>query len=230
MPDRDLRELRAERRSDSATRNHRPRAWSLVEKHDLYGGSAIAEFGGLLFVAGLAWAAMCLFDGRPGSAALLVLASGAVGFVAYLLSGGASNPALYEETPNSTFARGGRAPPVPPISATDAVVDWFLAYDEKIGDLRLLASTLGLQKAREEILNDLSAHREAASLKAHLDKVSAFWSEMALPAAATRFQDGPIAGESEADARMVMLLEAVLAAKVRVLGYFLLKRHGIQPE
>jgi len=111
------------------------------------------------------------------------------------------------------------------------VVNWFPLYDEKIADFRRNFPSR-LDEARHEFIADLRRNgTTAVSLKTQLNKISTFYSEVALPQAGLRTQHGgPLPNETREDYRDVMFLEAALAAKMRIFGYVLLKKYGIQPE
>ena len=122
-------------------------------------------------------------------------------------------------------------PMMPDISDEAAVIDWFLKFDDKLSDLRSGLQPKGIEYIRGEVAGDLGEHRSAEALKAHVAKVSMFHSSIALPELARRHMNGgPLPGETEAGYMQIIMIEKLCAAKMRILGYFLLKKHGIQPE
>ena len=134
--------------------------------------------------------------------------------------------------PNTSVGWGqSRRPPIPPVTDEAGVVNWFLLYDEKIADFRRNFPSK-INEARHEFIADLQQNgTTAVSLKTQLQKISTFYSEVVLPQAGLRTQHGgPLPNETREDYREVMFLEAALAAKMRIFGYVLLKKYGIQPE
>ena len=120
-------------------------------------------------------------------------------------------------------------PRIPPISDTEGVIDWFLRYDDKIADLRR-RFPVALNAVKTEIMNDLAAHAGGQALKRHLEWVDKIWRHH-LQESTKRYEaGGPLAGELPEEASAFFYNEAVYAAESRILGYFLLRRYGIQPE
>lgn len=119
---------------------------------------------------------------------------------------------------------------VPPIWEESQVIDWFLINDHEIADLRQFSPEL-LQAVKNEIIHDLHTHNNAQSLKSFLEGMANFWGDTLLPQALLRKKNqGPLHGESEEDAVRMVFMERCVAAKVRVLGYFLLKKFGVQQK
>jgi hypothetical protein len=131
----------------------------------------------------------------------------------------------------SGSAQGQGHPTMPPITDDAGIVDWFLRHDDAISDLRRNFPSR-VEEARREFIADLKRNGSTGPLlKAQLAKVSKFYSEVVLPGAAERQQrGGPILGETRQEYLDVMFLEAALAAKMRIFGYILVNRYGIQPE
>jgi hypothetical protein len=124
----------------------------------------------------------------------------------------------------------GNSSEFPDLNNESAVVEWFLQHDEKVADLRRDFPSR-LEEAREEILTDLRAHSaRAASLQEQFTKISSFYFTQLLPTVVERRRHGgPRPDETVADYLDLMFMESVLAAKLRIFGYILLKKHGIDP-
>lgn len=118
-------------------------------------------------------------------------------------------------------------PEMPPIDDEAGVVSWFLEHDETNSDLRTRFPTM-IDNTREEILHTLRAYPDGQSLLAHLQEVGSFYLELLRPQAQLREkQRGPLPGETEEDAVKIVVLEAVVGAKIRILRYFLSERYGV---
>ena len=118
-----------------------------------------------------------------------------------------------------------RPPSIPPIDDAQGVAAWFFTHDEKIKDFRANFPEL-VERAIWEVTEDLGEHIDGASLKAHTEKIGDFWSQTALPAAAALQERGAPFSDDEIETRYV---EALLAAKFRILGYFLHKKYDLTP-
>ncbi|MFH0982098.1 MAG: hypothetical protein V2A79_11210 [Planctomycetota bacterium] len=124
---------------------------------------------------------------------------------------------------SSIPATAGEAerPPVPSIADVGAVIEWFLTYDSKLDDVRAhFPGAIGALKA--EIATDVRAVTDAAQLQARLDELSATHGALL-----ERIASGYAAGSASPDDYYA---EATCAAKLRILGYFFLRRYGIQPK
>lgn len=121
-----------------------------------------------------------------------------------------------------------RPPSVPSIENEVAVVDWFLKYDNNTRNLRTNFKPM-LEQIKQDILTDLRNNADESSLKQFVQGAMKFWEDTAFPQAALRLQTGhPTEGETQEDWIKIIYAEQYLAAKIRVLGYFLLKKYGIQ--
>jgi len=149
-------------------------------------------------------------------------------YAAVQFSGGERNAAVSKENYVTKEALG-TPPPIPPISKPGQVVDWFLRYDSKISDYRLNYPE-GLPDLKADILTDLESSNDAATLEARFDSTMAQYDEVLAQASARYEVGGPVGGESQEDYAEIMHAQAYLSAKIRVLGYFLLNKYGIQPE
>ncbi len=113
-------------------------------------------------------------------------------------------------------------PKIPPIDNEDEVVEWFLRYDDKIKHEFLTDSTI-FEKAKNEILDNLREHSDASSLQSFIEKISVAYTEKLLPSIATNHEN------NEEVPWQLLITEMLFSAKMRILGYFLLKKYGIQP-
>lgn len=112
---------------------------------------------------------------------------------------------------------------IPPIKDEEAVISWFLKNDDKIETVFFVKEEY-FQKAKSEILKNLQEHQSAESLQGFVDKISTIYTEQILPTIANcHKQNQEIPSE-------ILITEFVLSAKMRILGFFLLKKYGIQPK
>ena len=125
---------------------------------------------------------------------------------------------------------------IPPIYKSEKVVDWFLQNDSKIKDYSRNYPDK-LKKLKADILAEIEANSNGPALKEHVKNIGSEY-EKALINIANKydstnwhsaFKASVEAGESHKDYSLFHF-EAYLAAKMRILGYFLLKKYGIQPE
>ena len=150
-----------------------------------------------------------------------------VGFLNERLFG--ERPAVSQSADGQLNYASLELPPVPSVEEPELVVDWFLHHDAKISDYkRNYPETLA--SLREDILLDLANHPDAEGLLAHVDDITAEWAALMLEVG-RRYEEGePLFGDNEEDAGSLLYREAYLAAKMRVLGYFLLEEYGIGLE
>ena len=114
-------------------------------------------------------------------------------------------------------------PNIPPIDNEEAVIKWFLKYDDKIKNDFFTDPTI-FEKAKNEILDNLREHSDASSLQSFIKKISDAYTEKILPSIATKHEN------NEEIPFQFMVMEMLFSAKMRILGYFLLKKYGIQPN
>ncbi len=124
----------------------------------------------------------------------------------------------------------GKKRDIPDVTDEAGVVEWFLQHDDMIGDRRR-RFPYRVEAAKQEILADLKDNSvTASSLQTRITEINSFYSSRLLPAAAARWERrGPLPDESRDDYAELMFLEWAVAAKLRILGYFLLKKFGIDP-
>ena len=114
-------------------------------------------------------------------------------------------------------------PPVPSVEDEPGVVEWFLKHDDKLKDVRKTFPGQ-LPKIQADVLADLKKFPDGPSLEKHVRGITGGYESAFLPAAAALQQRG---GPYDSDDLMVFFIEAMAATKMRVLGYFLLKKYGI---
>jgi hypothetical protein len=112
-------------------------------------------------------------------------------------------------------------PQIPQIGDVAGVVTWFLQQDDKIADFRSRFPT-ALTAFRDEVVREINAIQSGEHLQQYLSQLSACYSS-ALAHAASEFA----AGRNPADGGYA---ESATAAKMRILGYILLRKYGIQPQ
>lgn len=179
---------------------------------DIYSGSRTSRLFGKLAVYCLVLMVFFLLV-RSWSNALI--AFGAVllfSWIGYRAAGGAQNPALY-----------AGPPPMPAITNESAVVDWFLRYDPKLSDVRNYLQS-AIPELRTQVLYDLAVHNSPFKLKAHIDNLTA--ELVQLIEDRQKGQELPCS-DFGVNSRAS---EVMLAARLRILGYFLLKKYGIDPS
>lgn len=162
------------------------------------------------------------------AAAVMILVGLYMTYEAVMFLGGERNVSVSE---GNYIAEGKlqTPPPTPPISSPGKVIDWFLQYDSKISDYGRNYPE-GLTDLKADILADLASSSDSTSLKARLDSLIVQYDEV-LPQAAARYEGGgPIGGESHEEYTRIMHEEAYVAAKIRILRYFLQEKYGIQLE
>ena len=120
-------------------------------------------------------------------------------------------------------------PKMPPISDEPGVVDWFLKHDDLLKDIRKKFSSQEMWALTQDHLLDLKNFPDGDSLSQHLQDLSRKYDKI-LPLAAEVHKRG---GASSDDQReifaKVLLNEAILASKLRILGYILKTKYGIEP-
>jgi hypothetical protein len=112
-------------------------------------------------------------------------------------------------------------PSIPPVADSLGVVTWFLRHDDKIGEFRSRFPT-AVTALRDEVVREITAIQSADQLQQYLSQLSAYYSS-ALAHAASELA----AGRLPADGGYA---ESATAAKMRILGYILLRKYGIQPQ
>lgn len=113
-------------------------------------------------------------------------------------------------------------PPIPSIENAEAVIEWFLEYDDQIKGNLTEAPVREMLK--EELLKDLKEHPDAQSLKAFVKESEDRYIKEMAPTLVKKHQNNeeiPIA---------FFWLTIFVSAKARVFGYILLKKYGIQPD
>lgn len=186
-----------------------------MSKPDLYGGSRLSRLMGQLSLFLLLGAIGAVIVGEWAAVAVFLVLSGLASCAGYRAAGGARNPALYD---------GGK-PPIPPIHDEEGVVDWFLQFDDKIRDLRSNFPSL-LPIVRNEVLLALHQHGSPSALQHYVKSLGDRYSEVLVRLTHQQVRDD--VGLEER--RQALQEEAAVAAKMRILGYFLLRKYGIQPE
>ena len=116
-------------------------------------------------------------------------------------------------------------PPVPPITDEGAVINWFIEHDKHLNGLRsnfpdrIAAVAIDIQG----VLNETSSGQ---SLRATVAKISTFFTNFT-PQEIALYQRGAPFSDDE----WSFLFTCELAgAKMRILGYFLEKKYGIDPQ
>lgn len=115
-----------------------------------------------------------------------------------------------------------KKPALPSIDNETAVVEWFLKYDDKVK--LTIDDPVLFNRIKNEILTDLQKHNDGPSLKEFISVVSKFYWDNILPKMAEDQKN------NRAISNEIILIEILLSAKMRILGYLLLKKYGIQPE
>ncbi len=100
------------------------------------------------------------------------------------------------------------------------MVDWFLQYDDKIADLRARFPR-ALSSLRDEIIAEVAQNPTLMALQNRIAAISKLYDDVLRALCDVR---GP--QDSGADPGYA---ESSCAAKLRILGYFLVRRHGVQP-
>lgn len=114
-------------------------------------------------------------------------------------------------------------PNIPPIDNEEEVIEWFLKYDDKIKN-DFLADPKIFEKAKNEILDNLKEHSDAPSLQSFIKKISDAYTKKLLPSIAASHEN------NEEIPWQILIMEMLFSTKMRILGYFLLKKYGIQPN
>lgn len=122
---------------------------------------------------------------------------------------------------NSLFGPGT----IPSIDDANGVIEWFLKYDDVRNFKRLFPAKV--DSLKEDILLDMSKHNDATSLEKFINEAMEFWEHTVFPQAFLR-KDGPVESESEQERIEIIAMESFLSAKLRILGYFLSKKYGIE--
>lgn len=116
-------------------------------------------------------------------------------------------------------------PPVPPITNEGAVINWFLEHDKHLNGLRanfpdrIAAVATDIQG----VLNETSSGR---SLHATVGNISKFFTNFT-PQEVALYQRGAPFSDDEWSFLFVCELAG---AKLRILGYFVKEKYGIDPE
>lgn len=116
----------------------------------------------------------------------------------------------------------GSKPYIPPINDEGGVVEWFLQYDDKIADFRTNFPG-SLEMLRTETLGILQQHQGGPALQRRVRELSDEYTAT-LGRVASQVDGGETPPDEE------LMTESAIAAKIRILGYFLLRKHNIQPE
>lgn len=186
-----------------------------MSKPDLYAGSTLSRLMGRVAFFLLLGAIGALIAGEWAAVAVFLVLSGLASYGGYRAAGGARNPALYD---------GGK-PLTPLIHDEEAVVDWFLQFDEKIRDFRNNFPSL-LPVVRKEVLLALHQHESPSALQDYVKSLGD--RHLKVLERLAHQQVGDDIGIKEK--LQALQEEAVVAAKMRILGYFLLRKYGIQPK
>ena len=184
---------------------------SETRARDLYAGSRLSRFFGRLALFALIVAVFLLLDGRWEHAVVAFAVFFAFSWMGYRAAGGARNPALYDGTP-----------PVPPITDASAVVQWFVRYDPKLSHIRRYYAS-SIPTLQTVVLNDLTVHDSPFKLKAHIDALTSELIQL------TQTRVNLAEPSPSNDLLQKQETEALLGARLRILGYFLLKKYGIEP-
>ena len=110
---------------------------------------------------------------------------------------------------------------LPEASDIPGIVTWFLHHDDRISDFRTRFPA-ALSAFRDEVVREINDIQSANQLQEYLSQLSAYYSS-ALAHAASELAAGrkPVDGGYS---------ESATAAKLRILGYILLHKYGIQPQ
>lgn len=111
---------------------------------------------------------------------------------------------------------------VPSIENEEQVIDWFFENDKLLKNFKRVFPA-NVEGVKKDILDDLEKNNDAKSLGKFVSGATKFWEETAGPQALLRSQ-GPIEGESHQEFIYIIYGENYLSAKLRILGYFLLKK------
>jgi hypothetical protein len=112
-------------------------------------------------------------------------------------------------------------PTIPQIADSLGVVTWFLRHDDKISEFRSRFPT-AVMALRDEVVCEINAIQSADQLQQYLSQLSAYYSSVLAHGASE-----VAAGRNPADGGYA---ESATAAKMRILGYILLRKYGIQPQ
>ncbi len=116
-------------------------------------------------------------------------------------------------------------PNIPSVDDSDGVIEWFINHDDKLADVRRYGLNQWVYK---DVASDLATHGSSKdSLIKHLKSLSEFYA-LVLEQLALR-KDGPLDGETPDKVAELHCLEIMCAAKMRILGYFLLRKYGVNP-
>ncbi len=114
----------------------------------------------------------------------------------------------------------------PPIENQEQVIDWFFNNDKIVKNFRRVFPAIA-EKLKCDILQDLNNNNNVESLEKFVRGAIKFWEETAAPQAVMRV-NGPLEGETHQEQVEIIAMENYLSTKLRILGYFLLKKYGIQ--
>ena len=112
-------------------------------------------------------------------------------------------------------------PNIPAIENEEMVVEWFLNYDEKID--KFFQEKSNFERIKNEIIEDLKDNPDVNSLQFFIEKVWDTYKKILQHIAEKKAINGEIKND-------IFLLEMVLSAKMRILGYFLLKKYNIKSD
>jgi hypothetical protein len=126
-------------------------------------------------------------------------------------------------------------PAIPNISDIDGVVEWFLAHDEKIKDVKENVPEPHLSNLKQTIVENLMQNQTAAELQQDIND-AAVMSQSSLETL-HQFkmlnEKGPPNGKDADEivnaAAQAFVIEASSAAMLRIYGYFMTKKFNIQP-
>lgn len=124
---------------------------------------------------------------------------------------------------------------LPPIDDPTAVVEWFLRSDEGVAGHMRFAAKLSpgiFWETRAEALNDLRRFDGAEALTAQASFLTRRWEAVVAEARQMMDKHGGPESVPEADEDELGRLavsQAILAARVRILGHFLEEKYGIDP-
>lgn len=119
-------------------------------------------------------------------------------------------------------------PNLPNIKETEKVIDWLIRYDDKTKDFRNKFDTK-ISDLKEEILYELKKYDNASELKQNIIILSSIYHSYIFPEALKRYDNnGLLPDDTEKFYISLMYQESWLSAKLRIEGYFLLKKYGIQ--
>ena len=124
----------------------------------------------------------------------------------------------------------GFKPTVPDIQTERGVIDWFIECDEKIKDLKEVFSLGEMKEFKRFVLNDVLLNNSAEKLDALLKLFRKQYQEILPRAALLEEKINSLTGEGKIAAMNVIKAESFLAGKMRILGYFLLKKYGKNPS